>query len=345
MRNLISIITIAMSIPYYIFSNGRLSKQDNSLVLHYKNEETRVEEKHFIPIENVDNIYCFGQMDCNSALLHFLGRKGISLHFFDFYEHYTRSFIPRKDLLSGKMLVQQALFYHDTAQRLWLAKRFIMGATKNMYRNLKYYLQRGKEVQQSILKIENLYPNIKEAQSVQALFGVEGNIRIAYYEAFDKIITGFTFDKRSKNPPVDAINSLISFLNMVCYTICTDAIHHTQLNTTIGFLHEPSERRHSLALDVAEVFKPLLVDRTIFTLVNKKMVQPDDFEVSKFGVTIKTKAKKKIIKVWDEKLSDTIFHRELQQYVSYKTLVQKECYKLQKHLLKEEPYKPFHAWW
>lgn len=272
-------------------------------------------------------------------------KKGISFHFFDFYEHYSGSFVPPTSILSGDSIIKQATFYQEEKQRLWLAKRFVMGASKNMYKNLKYYLRRGKDTSESIKKIEELYSRIKTTSRIQELLGIEGNIRISYYKSFNIILNDFSLEKRIKQPPKDEINTLISFLNTICYTLCLDILHQTPLNTTIGYLHEPSERRHSLALDLAEVFKPILVDRLIFTLINKKIIQKSDFISLQNRVIIENKAKKKIIKHWDERLKETFYHRDTKQHISYRTLVLKECHKLHKHIQKEEPYKPFEIWW
>jgi CRISPR-associated protein Cas1 len=131
----------------------------------------------------------------------------------------------------------------------------------------------------------------------------------------------------------------------MCYSQCLRAIHQTQLNPTISFLHSPGERRFSLSLDVAEIFKPLLVDRVIFKVLNKKMVQASDFEETLNRVTLKPKGKKIFVQAFEDRLQETINHRALNRSVSYKHLIKLECYKLQKHLLDIEEYKPFKMWW
>jgi CRISP-associated protein Cas1 len=138
---------------------------------------------------------------------------------------------------------------------------------------------------------------------------------------------------------------MISFVNSLCYTVCLDAIYHTQLNPTISFLHQPGERRFSLALDLAEIFKPILADRLIFSLLNKKVVQPSDFDTQLNRCLLKETGRKAVVRSWDEKLSETIRHRSLGRSVSYKHLIKLECYKLSKHVLGMEDYKPFKAWW
>jgi CRISPR-associated protein Cas1 len=146
-------------------------------------------------------------------------------------------------------------------------------------------------------------------------------------------------------PPSNEMNALISFGNAVCYAACLGQLYHTQLNPTISFLHEPGMRRYSLALDLAEIFKPLLVDRTIFALLNKKVLQADDFERKANGCWLKEKGRKRFMEAWDKRMGETIQHRKLGRSVSYKRLIRLECYKLSKHILGMDPYVPFVIWW
>jgi len=110
-------------------------------------------------------------------------------------------------------------------------------------------------------------------------------------------------------------------------------------------LHQPGERRYSLALDLAEIFKPILADRLIFSLLNKKQVQATDFDKKLNSCLLKENGRKTVVRAWEEKLNETIKHRALGRSVSYKHLVKLECYKLSKHILNIEEYKPFKAWW
>lgn len=150
---------------------------------------------------------------------------------------------------------------------------------------------------------------------------------------------------RSYRPPLNEINALISFGNMMCYSQCLRAIHQTQLNPLISFLHQPGERRFSLSLDLAEIIKPILVDRVIFKAVNKREIQPSDFETGLNSVTLKPNGKKKFVQAFENRPGETIKHRTLNRNVSYKHLIKLECYKLVKHLLGMEEYKPFEVYW
>ena len=274
-----------------------------------------------------------------------MGKQQVNVHFFDFYEHYTGSFHPKEYLLAGKMLVGQVAHYQHKQRRMAIARKLIEGASFNMLKNLRYYNKRDKDVEAQIEMIEDHCQQIAQAAAPDELMGVEGNIRQAYYQAFDAILNDFEMGTRTRQPPLNEVNTLISFGNMMCYTLCLGQLYHTQLNPTISYLHEPGTRRYSLALDLAEVFKPILVDRTIFRVLNKREVRASDFSVEVNRCVLNDSGKKAFVRAWEERLNETIRHRVLKKHVSYKHLVKLECYKLSKHILDMEEYKPFKIWW
>lgn len=334
-----------MKKSYYLFNPGRLSRKDNTLCFTPMDEQGNEGQPRHIPIEGVDNLYCFGSLDANSAMYNFLGKNQVSVHFFDYYEHYTGSFMAKDYLLAGKMQVEQTRHYLSDKKRLKIARTLVEGAAFNMSKNLKYYQGRGKDVAQSLARIENYTPLIETTSKIDELMGIEGNIRQAYYAAFGTVITDFDMGNRSKQPPQNEVNALISFGNMMCYTVCLDQIYHTQLNPTISFLHEPGARRYSLALDLSEIFKPLLVDRTVFSVLNKKQLQASDFRQEMNRCVLKDGARKVFAQAFEDRLKETFKHRSLGRSVSYRHLVKLECYKLSKHLLGMEEYKPFKMMW
>lgn len=334
-----------MKKTYYLFNPGRMSRKDNTLKFVPVDEKGVEGQPKYIPVEGVSDLYCFGALDANSALYNFLGKEQIAVHFFDYYEHYTGSFMPKEYLLAGKMQIEQTKHYSSKAKRLAIAQKFVEGAAFNILKNLKYYQSRGKDLSGIIETIEGYSTHIHQATDIDMLMGIEGNIRQVYYEGFDVILNDFAMNGRTKQPPKNEVNALVSFGNMMCYSLCLGQIYHTQLNPTISFLHEPGYRRYSLALDLAEIFKPILVDRVIFKVLNKKEIQAKDFDVQVNSVVLKDAARKTFVRAFEERLNETIKHRSLNRSVSYKHLVKLECYKLTKHLLNMEEYKPFKSWW
>jgi len=338
-----------MKKTYYLFNPGTMERKDNTLkftpVEYDENGNEHEGTPRYIPIEYVSEFYVFGSLRANSALYNFLGQKDIAVHFFDYYENYTGSFMPRDGLLSGKMILAQTSAYQSKKRRLELARKFVEGAAFNMTKNLKYYNNRGKDMEDLINKISQYLDALPQAKDVAEIMGLEGNIRQTYYEGFDLIINDFRMEGRSKQPPQNEINALISFGNMMCYSQCLRAIHQTQLNPTISYLHTPGERRYSLSLDISEIFKPILVDRVIFKLLNKKEIQEKHFEKKLNKCILTPNGTKIFAQAFEEKLNETIKHRSLKRNVSYRHLIKLECYKLSKHLLGLEEYKPFKMYW
>ena len=334
-----------MKKTYYLFNPGRLSRKDNTLKFTPVNTDGKEQKPRYLPVEQVDQLFVLGSIDANSAMYNYLGKNDISVHFFDYYDNYTGSFMSKDYLLSGKMIIAQVNTFMNKKHRLNIAKKVLTGASYNMLQNLKYYNRRGKNLDKIIEKTLNLSALIHKTAAINELMGIEGNIRKIYYKGFNKILKDFVMDGRSYRPPVDPLNALISFGNMMCYSQTLRSIHQTQLNPTISYLHSPGERRYSLALDIAEIFKPVLVDRVIFKVLNKKMIKLNDFDPQLARIILKDNARKVFISAFEDRLQETIMHRTLNKHVSYKHLIKLECYKLQKEILKIEEYKPFKIWW
>ena len=318
----------------YIFSSGKLKRKDNTLCFESQ------EDKRFIPVEDVKEIYLFGEVDLNSRVLNFLSQKGVLLHLFNRYGFYSGSFLPRKKNVSGYLLVKQVQHYINGDGRLFLASSFVDGAVFHIKRNLK---KRGIEIEE----IEKLESRIFTVETVAELMQLEGKIREIYYSKFSKILKDdfFSFSKRVKRPPNNAVNALISYGNSLLYSAVLSEIYRTQLNPTISYLHEPSTSRYSLSLDISEIFKPLVVDSLIFSLVNRRALKKEDFDSTLNYTFLSESGKKKFVKAFDEKMKTTVRHRTLKRNVSYRYLIRLECYKLIKHLIGDDVYKPLKAWW
>lgn len=262
-----------MQQSFYVYNNGDLKRKDNTLRFTSYDGE-----KRDIPIERISDIYVMSEMSFNTTFLSYISQYGIPIHFFNYYNFYTGSFYPKESNLAGQLLVNQVQHYTEYDKRLLIAKKFIQAAADNIYRNLRYYNGRDKNVSDYMKDIDSLRTGLVGVKSIQELMGIEGNIRKKYYAAWSVIINQeIEFDKRVMHPPDNMINSLISFVNSLVYTRTLSEIYHTQLNPTISYLHEPGIRRYSLCLDISEVFKPLIGDRLIFSLLNRKQITEKSF--------------------------------------------------------------------
>jgi len=321
----------------YLFSSGKIFRRENTIWF-----ESLEGEKKQIPVESISEIEAFGEVEVNKRALEFLSSKKIPLHFYNHYGYYVGTFYPREYLNSGYLLVKQVEHYSDSEKRLFIAKRFIEGALFNILKNLK---RSEKEVRDFVEEIEELQKLVEPSPDVESLMAAEGNARNYYYGALSELIKGFPFKKRTKRPPEDEINALISFGNSLIYTQVLSEIYQTHLDPRIGYLHQTNNRSFSLNLDIAEIFKPLIVDRIILYLTNKRILKKEDFKREIGLCYLSDSGKRKFVKAFEGKLSSTIKHRKLNRKVSHRQLIKLECYKLIKHLIGDETYKPLKAWW
>lgn len=331
-----------MKQPIYIFSSGTLKRRQNTLA--FEDEEGK---KKYVPVEATSELYLFGEVDINKRLLEFLTQHEILVHFFNHHGYYVGSYYPREHYNSGCLVLKQAEHYLACEKRLTLARSFVAGAAENMKQVLGYYQRRGGDLKEILETIDEAYLALNKEASIEALMAIEGNIREVYYGAFDAILKSeeFAFAKRTRRPPQNRLNALISFGNSMMYMLALSEIYRTHLDPRIGFLHATNFRRFSLNLDVAEVFKPIFVDRLILALINKNQIQAKHFSDKAGGIFLTEAGRKVFIEEWERRLRTTIDHPKLKRKVSYRRLVRLDLYKIEKHLLGEEAYQPYVAGW
>jgi len=348
----------------YLFSNTILRKKDNTLLIEtsplseaahkadienddfenllipapFENGET----KKYIPAENVEAIYSFGLIKFNSQFLSFLGNHQIPLHIFNYYGNYIGSFIPKSDISAGNILINQVANYLDPIKRLYIAKKFVRAAGLNAIANLKYYAYRGVDLSVQISNIQNLIDTISSIISIEQLFGIEGNIKSNYYSCWSNILRqDLDFHKRVQRPPDNIVNCLLSFGNVVFYGIVLTEIFRTGLSPAIGYLHSPGNNRNSLSFDIAEIFKPVIVDKVIFRTINTESITDSGFIKKNNLLYMKEETKKIFIKAIEDRLKTTFLHTDLKRNITYKTLIRLECYSLIKYLRGLDDYVPF----
>lgn len=326
---------------YHIFSDGRLEQNEDTLRV-----VTDDGEKKPFPVENVEAVFLHGQLDFNTRLMSFLNNHGIAAHVFGWNDYYSGSIMPSRGQTSGQTVTEQVRAYDDDEHRRRLAAAFVQGSIHNMRTNVIYYDGRRGDLSDIRSDLDDATEQLDKTDSVSETMGVEASARRTYYRAFDRILpTEFSLDGRSYNPPPNEVNSLISFGNSLVYANCVSAIRATALDPTISYLHEPGERRYSLSLDMADLFKPVLADRVLFQVVNRNQITKSDFRSEVGECLLDESGRKTYTKAFEETLERTVEHPELNQKVSYQYLLRLEAYKLKKHLLAGEPYEPFERWW
>ncbi len=321
----------------YIFSKGDLTRQDFSI--KYKNDKGNF----YLPIEKVKELYCFNDITISTKLLDILATAGIIVHFFNYYENYIGTFYPKKSLISGKLVVKQAVAFENS--RITIAKAIVKGIAKNIRTILYHYYRHGKKELKECIDFYNkeVKKLLEKACDINQILSVEGKIWAIFYSSFKYFLPEeFIINKRVKRPPDNPMNAMISFGNTLLYTKTISQIYNTHLDQSISFLHEPSEARFSLSLDLSEVFKPVIVYRTIFDLVNNKKINVEKHFEEKLNYSLLNEEGKKIfIESFENRINQTFEHPNLKRKITFKQAIKLDGYKLIKFILENKEFCPF----
>ena len=322
---------------YHIINEGILSQSDYTILFENKNK------KVYIPIEATKILNIYSNIIINSNFFNLMNSKDIIVNLFDKHNRYIGKFIPNNTRKSCLLLLKQVEIYNDYNKRMNMAKDILSSEIYNLKSNLKYYNRRyNHDIKEKIKLIEKAEKEINLIKEHEKLLLCEARIKGIYYSCFNEILQNekFKFIKRSKRPPQDPINALISFGNTLLYNYIAKEIYKTKLDIRIAYLHSSNNRYESLNLDLADIFKPIIVDKIIFKLINKKIINYRlHFENINGGVYLTGEGKNIVINEFYKKIKDitTIGNNK----TSYEKIIRKEIYKLSNSIMNEEKYKAF----
>ncbi len=321
----------------YIFSMGELKRKDNSIA--FKNEKGNF----YIPIQDTRELYCMNEVSFNTKFLDFISKAGITLHLFNYHTNYSGTFYPKEQLVSGDLTVKQSLCFIE--RRLEIAKAIVRMIALNIHEVLYHYYRHNKKDLKPYLDwLKNdVEKFLSKNITIEQILFIEGQIWSRFYDSFKLFLPeDFIMNKRVKRPPDNPINALISFGNTLLYTKTISSIYQTHLNQTISFLHSPREGRFSLSLDLCEVFKPIVVFKTIFDLVGKKRLQvTKHFDKSLNYALLNEEGKKIFIDAFETRINETFIHNKLKRKTSFKHCIKLDGYKLIKFIVENQEFKPF----
>lgn len=245
--------------------------------------------------------------------------------------------------MSGKLLIKQVEAFQNN--RMKIAKAIVKGIGINIYEVLyHYYKHNKKEVKDTIDWIKkDFYIKAEHVNDTKQLMSLEGELWMRFYNDFQYFLPeDFIMNKRVKRPPDNPMNAMVSFGNTLLYTKTISAIYRTHLDQRISFLHEPSEGRFSLSLDLSEVFKPVIVYRTIFDLVNNRKIQVEKhFDKKVNYCLLNDDGRKTFIEAFEGRMESVFQHPVLKRKVTYRTALKLDCYKLIKEIMEKKEFVPF----
>lgn len=266
---------------FHILSDGIINRKDFELL--FENEE----KTHYIPVEVTDQINIYGNVTLASNVLQTLNKREIKASFFDKYGNLIGCFLPEKCKITSGTIFIQSKKYLDEAIRVDMARRMEISGLHNIRANLRYYEKRHKgSFYEDIATVSQFIQQINCASAVNEMMLIEARARQLYYTCFDRILENenFKFVERTKRPPKNPLNACLSFGNTLLYNYFLNLIWKKGLDPRFGIIHASNRRNYSLNLDFADIFKPIIIDRIIFTMINKKMLTVTaDFEKTENG--------------------------------------------------------------
>lgn len=279
-------------------------------------------EKIRMPFANIEDIYCFNYMGCSPALMGKCADYGINLSFFS----PNGSFLARiQGKTKGNIFLRKAQFEQFAVPDLLLAQNTVAAKLSNtrylIRRSLRDnpHLDEDGMLSQCIAYLEKGIKTVYEMQDIETIMGLEGSCAKTYFNIFDKMILHqkeyFYLHRRTKRPPLDPVNAVLSFLYTIQTSAYTSALEGVGLDSCYGFYHALRSGRSSLACDLVEETR-CIIERLTLTMINLKVLNPDDFEVQESGAVYLTKdGKKKVLTRWQEKKRSTILHPYLNEKI------------------------------
>ena len=311
----------------FVTTEGAYLKKDGQAVVVSIEKENKLR----LPLHNLGGIVCFGNIMCSPYLMGACAKAGVSISFLSMYG----GFIAAVNGYSpGNVLLRREQYrWADTPERtLEIAKHFIAAKIANS-RNTLLRSARDTSVADSKAKLQQVAKRMahtitaaRSCTNLDSLRGIEGESANTYFSVFNHMIAsrveGFEFTGRSRRPPLDRINALLSFLYSMLTHDARSACEATGLDAAVGFLHRDRPGRPGLSLDLIEEFRAFIADRLALSLINRKQIQAKDFEVTESGATLlKEKPRKTVLTAYQKRKQDTITHPFLNEKTTVGLLI------------------------
>lgn len=324
----------AASRTYWLTEPCRIRREGNSVRI----ERADSSPVH-VPVTDIRDLVTFDHVDLNTSAISLLSRHGVTIHVLDHYGNYAGAVTPAEDMASADVVRRQVTLTADPGTRLAVARSLVTATAFNVRWALDTSLLDG-----PLARIDD---QLAACTDTGQVMGVEGNFRRTAWGVLDTVLPPWLrLDGRSRRPPANAGNAFVSYLNSIIYARVLTALRCTPLHPAIGFLHADTDRRrNTLALDIAEPFKPLFAERLLRRAAAQKTLSEADFESGVGHASLSARGRKKVAELIRAELAVTVYHRGLRRKVSYEELIHLEALKIVRFCLEDVSYKPFRPWW
>ncbi|MGM2730950.1 type I-C CRISPR-associated endonuclease Cas1c [Bacillus cereus group sp. Bce005] len=319
---------------------------DNIVLLKEKEKIGR------LPLHNLESIVSFGYTGTSPALMGYCAEKNISLVFLTMYGQFLARVIGKS---KGNVILRKKQYRisEDEVISAKIARNFIIGKIYNnkwiierMTRDypLRIDVNQFKAISQHL---SSIILEVRECEDLERLRGLEGQAATSYNKIFNQMILqqkeDFYFNGRSRRPPLDNVNAMLSFAYTLLANDMTSALEGVGLDAYVGFLHRDRPGRVSLALDVIEELRGVYADKFVLSLINKRVINKGDFLQKENGAVIMTdEARKKFIAAWQNKKQEKITHPYLGEKISWGLVPHAQALLLARYLRNDlDEYPPF----
>ncbi|QHI69688.1 type I-C CRISPR-associated endonuclease Cas1c [Tichowtungia aerotolerans] len=329
---------------YVTTQKAYLHKEGQSVVVNVEQES-----KLRVPIHTLDGIVCFGVVSMSPFLMHHCAENNVAVSFLSEYG----KFLARiQGPVSGNVLLRREQYRvaDRSAAASAIARNILLGKIANARAVLRRALRDHGE-QPALKTAENRLSQylrrLQQPMPIEELRGNEGEAAASYFAAFPQLITvkdaAFSFRGRNRRPPTDPVNAMLSFAYTLLVHDCRSALEGVGLDPCVGYLHADRPGRPSLALDLMEEFRALLADRLVLSLINRRQIQPGDFNDSAGGaVSMTDAARKTLLAAWQKRKQEEIIHPYLEEKCKIGLLPHLQAQLLARHLRGDlDAYPPF----
>lgn len=305
-----------------------------------------------VPLHNLEAIYTFGYVGASPALMGECASKGICLVFLSKSGRFRARVVGESRGNVTLRKTQYRISDNIEASTL-IARNFIVGKIFNS----KSYLQRiardyslrieANNLSSVIESLSSLMHRARSAEQLDLLRGLEGQAASSYYDVFDQCILQqkdeFYFRKRNRRPPLDRVNALLSFAYTLLANDTAAALETVGLDAYVGFLHRDRPGRASLALDLMEELRCIYADRFVLFLINKRVIEKDDFVLKESGAVLLTDdGRKTFLKHWQDRKQEKITHPYLNEVIAWGLVPYVQALLLARYLRGDlDEYPPF----
>lgn len=333
----------------YITKDGAYLHKQRETLLIERRIDGKKEKLMQIPIHSIGSIFCFGNIMVSPQLMGFCAENGTNLSFFNMFGRFQARVVGKQN---GNVLLRRQQYRLADDKSAAIANNIVAAKIRSAKTVLQRHLRnhgQDNEVKSAIVRLKQIIETLPAQTNLERIRGFEGEAASRYFAVFNQLIkteqTDLKFNGRTRRPPKDPVNAMLSFLYSIVGQEVSGALQGVGLDPQVGFLHQERPGRDSLAQDLLEELRAYVVDRLVLTLINRQQVKAKDFAIDLLGgVIMKDATRKLVLQAYQAKKQEVIIHPFLQEKIEIGLLPHVQAMLLARHIRGDlQHYPPFYT--